>query len=200
MLKMEVGTVMTIQCKLRNLSDVLCTDHQFADIIGRDSPAEVEYHLPPSRNPQSKKVHIVGATKPPQPQRSQTEVTRNRKQQSDAARGGNRPVWNSNVRRQTAPVTQSGRDPAYEQRREQRLERQRELLAQVAANERHVPRRFISRERNQQNAATDELEMPRPEPSRQRRRTSPHNNPARGHTLSLVCFYPTYLSSLLQIL
>jgi len=178
---------MMIKLKLRNPRDLLCTDHQLADIIGRDSSAEVEYQVPRSHNPQSKKVRVVGATKPPQPQRSQTELARSRKQQSGAAHG-NRPVWNSNIRRQTAPVTQSNRDPKYERRQEQRLERQRELLAQVAANERHVPRRFVSRERTQQNAATDDQETSRPEPSRLRRRTSSQASPPRGHSLSHACF------------
>jgi hypothetical protein len=56
-----------------------------------------------------------------------------------------KPEWNyRNVERKQA-LKQSERDPTYEQRRQRRLERQRELLAQAAANESRVPRRYMSR-------------------------------------------------------
>jgi len=107
-------------------------------------------------------------------------VSQNHREQSR----GQKPAWNSNVRRKTAaPVTQSNRDPMYEQRRERRLERQRELLAQVAANDRLIPRRFVSRERQQQNADTDEREMMQMEHGKQRRQTSPYSSPSPGLSL-----------------
>jgi len=61
-----------------------------------------------------------------------------------------------------------------------RLQRQRELLAQAAANDRLIPRRYVSRDRHQQNEEPDERE---PERSRQRRRSSLHADTTHGPSL-----------------
>ena len=94
---------------------------------------------------------------------------------------GHKPVWNSNIsnnrQHKKAPV---GRDPAYERRREQRLERQRELLAQAAANERLVPQRFTSRDRQRQNSETDDGEPTLTERGRQRRHSSVEQGQSQG--------------------
>ena len=95
-----------------------CTENQLIEVVGRDSSAEVEYHPPHStnNNAQPKKVRVVGATKTTQRKPttdSNQAVSRDRRQKSDVA-PGQKPVWNCNVRRRTAPVTQSDRDPGYE--------------------------------------------------------------------------------------
>jgi len=164
------------------LLTLTCTEDQLGD-TDQVGSAGVEYHPSRSDNPQSKKVRVVGssnnAQRKPASHSGQTQPARDRKQRSDPSRG-KRPAWNSNVRHKTAPIAQSDRDPTYERRREQRLQRQRELLAQAAANDRLIPRRYVSRDRYQQNEEPDERE---PERSRQRRRSSLHADPTHGPLL-----------------
>jgi len=148
-------------------------------MLRQDSSAEVEYHAPSSRNPQQKKVRVIAGSKhKPMSDSSRTDVALDHKQHSDVTRGGDhKPAWNSNVQRRTAPVTRSYRNPSYDQRREQRkAERQRELMAQAAANERFVPRprQFVIRERPQRNTETDERRVTQSEQSRPQRRQPPH--------------------------
>jgi len=152
-------------------------------MLGRDSSAEVEYHAPRSNNPQPKKVRVVDASKPSQ--RSRTKAALDDKHSRVEVTGGQKPAWNSNVRRKTAPVTLSDRDPSYERRRQQRMGRQRELLAQAAANERLVPRRFVSQEHQQRGSATGERQLMHREHNRHTRQPSPQTSPARGQPLHL---------------
>ena len=161
-----------------------CTEERLIDAIRRDSSADIEYHPPRSNNPQPKKVRVVANSKTSQGKHAsdsgRPEGALGRKQRSEVTRE-RKPVWNSNIRHKTAPVTQSERDPTYERRRERRLERQRELMALAAANERHIPRRFVSKERQQPNPVTGERQE-RGKP--QRRQPSPHTGRARGQPLS----------------
>ena len=168
-------------------------------MIDRDSSAEVEYHPPRSNDPRSKKVRIAGTSKSSRHKvtSSQSETANDRKQHSEASRE-QKPAWNSNVRHKAAPVTQSDRDPTYERRRERRLERQRELMAQAAANERLVPGRFVSREHHSQKLETDEQEAMQTERSRQRRQPSPRTSPSRGQSLGRVTLYTGWVKKIAE--
>jgi len=149
-----------------NLAASACAEDRHYELTtDRDSSAEVEYR--PLAAAQPKKVRVAAARKPaaesaarkPAAESSQTSLGRGMEV--------SKPAWNYNVRRKGAPPPPSGRDMAYEQRREQRLERQRKLLAQAAANERLVPGRRHPPDLDDRDVVV------RPERGRQRRKDSP---------------------------
>lgn len=170
-----------------------CTEEQLVSMVNRNSSAEIEYHPPSSKNPQSKKVQVVSTSKCKLT--SDSKVAVDGQQQPESK--GRRPVWNSNVRHRAAPVSQSNRDPTYERRQARRLERQRHLLAQAAANERLIPqRRFVGRDHHQQNHP-ETIEQ-RVEHNNHRRRPSPESSSGRGE--SQPChIQPSSLSSFTKL-